>query len=82
MLVLIWLVFSHLYLFRLIVLLTYVFICSNNLLSSSVDGVTTGTYNFVCVILNVAFAGLLTAATVGFATGSASLVALLLVTKV
>ena len=43
---------------------------------------TTGTYNFVCVILNVAFAGLLTAATVGFATGSASLVGLLLVTKV
>ena len=37
---------------------------------------TTGTYNFVSVFLNVAFVGLLTAATEGLALGSASLVAL------
>ena len=41
---------------------------------------TTGTYNFVSVILNVASIGLLTAATAGFALASASLVALLVIT--
>ena len=47
------------------------------MLSSPVDKVTTGTYNLVSVILNVAFAGLLTAPTAGFA----SLVALLVNTQ-
>ena len=39
------------------------FNCSKSLLSSSVDKVTTGTYNFVSFILNVAPVGLLTATT-------------------
>ena len=42
---------------------------------------TAGTYNFVSFILSVAFVGLLTAATVGLAPGSASLVALLVITQ-
>ena len=42
---------------------------------------TTGTYNFVSFILNVAFVGLLTAATARSASGSASLVALLVITQ-
>ena len=42
------------YLFHLIVLLNPDFNCSKKLLSSFVDKVTTGTYNFVSVILNVA----------------------------
>ena len=42
---------------------------------------TTGTYNFVSFILNVTFVGLLTAATAGSASGSASLVALLVITQ-
>ena len=37
----------------------------------------TGTYNFMPVILNVTFVGLLTAATAAFTSGSASFVALL-----
>ena len=41
---------------------------------------TTGTYKFVSVIFNVAFIGLLPAATAGLASGSASLVALLVIT--
>ena len=41
----------------------------------------TGTYNFVSFILNVTFVGLLTAATAGSASGSASLVALLVITQ-
>ena len=40
---------------------------------------TTRAYNFVSFILNVAFVGLLTAATAGTASGSASLVALLVI---
>ena len=55
------------------------FNCSNNLLPSSVHKMTTGRYNFVSVILNTAFVGLLTAATAGLASGSASLVALLVI---
>ena len=47
-----------------------------NLLLSSVDKVTTGTYNFVSSILNVAFVGLLTTD-----TGSASLVVLLVISQ-
>ena len=43
-------------------------------MSYCVDKVTTGTYNFVSVILNVVFVGLLTGASAGFASGSASLV--------
>ena len=40
-----------------------------------------GTYNFVSFNLNVAFVGLLTAATAGSASGSASLVALLVIAQ-
>ena len=54
------------------VILNPVLNCSKNLLSSLVERVTTGTYNFVSVILNVAFVGLSIAATAGFASGSAS----------
>ena len=42
---------------------------------------TTGKYSLVSVTLNVAFVGLLTAATAGSASGSASLVALLFITQ-
>ena len=42
---------------------------------------TTGTYNFVSFILNVPFSGLLTASTAGSASGSASLVTLLVITQ-
>ena len=72
---------SDLYLFQLIVLLNPVFNCSKSLLSSSVDKVTTRTCNFVSVVLNVAFIGLLTAATAGLASGSASHFALLVNTQ-
>ena len=65
----------------MIVLLNPAFNCSNNLLSSSVVKVTTGTYNFVSVILNVVFVGLLTAATAGSVSGSTSLFVLLVVTQ-
>ena len=81
MLVSAWLVTCNLYLLHLIVLLNPVFNCSYNLLSSSVDKVTTGTYSFVYFILNVAFVGLLTTATVASASQSASLVALLVITQ-
>ena len=52
-------------------------------MSFSFDKVTTGTYNFVSVILNVAFVGLSIAATAGFPpwAGTASLVALLVNTQ-
>ena len=81
MLVLVWLVISDLYLFHLIVLSNPNLNCSNNLWSSLVDGVTTDTYNFVSVILNIAFVGLLTAATAGFASVTASLAVLLAITQ-
>ena len=42
---------------------------------------TNGTYNFVSFILNIAPVGLLILATAGFASGSASLVALLVITQ-
>ena len=42
---------------------------------------TTATYSFVSFILNVAFVGLLTAATARSESGSASLVALLVITQ-
>ena len=42
---------------------------------------TTGAYNFVSFTLNVAFVRLLTAVTAGSAPGSASLVALLVITQ-
>ena len=41
----------------MIVLLNPVFNCSKILLSFSADKVTTGTYNFVSAIVNVAFVG-------------------------
>ena len=43
--------------------------------------VTTRTYNFVSIILNIALIGLLTAANTGSTSGSASLVALLVNTQ-
>ena len=75
----VWLVISDLYLFHLIILLNPVLYFSKSALSFLVDNVTIGTYNFTSVILIVAFAGLLTAATAGFPpwAGTASLVALL-----
>ena len=42
------------YLFQLITLLKPDFNCSNNFALSCVDKITTGTYNFVSVIANVA----------------------------
>ena len=42
---------------------------------------TTGRYNFVSIILNVAFVGLLISTTEGSASGLAFLVALLVITK-
>ena len=81
MLVLLSLVISDLHLFHLLVLLNRVFNCCKSLLSSSVDKVTTGTYYLVSLILNVAFDGLLIAATAGLALGLASFVALLVVTE-
>ena len=42
---------------------------------------TTATYNFASLILNVAFVGLLTAATAGSVSRYASLVALLVITQ-
>ena len=80
-LVLLSLVISDLHLCHLILLLNPVFNCSKSLLSSSVDKVTTATYYFVSSILNVAFVGLLIAATAGLALGLASFVALLVVTE-
>ena len=62
-------------------LLNPVFNCSKSLLSFSVDKLTTKTYKFVSVILNVAFVGLSIAATAGPASGSTSLVALLVNTQ-
>ena len=47
-----------LYLFHLIGLLNPVFNCSKNFISSSFYKATTGTYNFISVILNFAFSGL------------------------
>ena len=41
----------------------------------------TGTYKFVSFILNVTFVGLLTTATAGSASGSASLIGLLFLQK-
>ena len=51
------------------------------LLLSPVDKVTNGRYNLVSDILSVAFVGSLTASIAGFASGSASLVALLVNTQ-
>ena len=48
---------SDLYLLHLIVFLNPVLNCSKSVLSFSVDKVTTGTYSFVTVILNVPFVG-------------------------
>ena len=81
MLILAWFDISDLFLFHVIVRLNLVFSCSNNLLSSSVDKVATGAYDFVSAILNVAFVGLLTRATAGSASGSASLVIFLVITQ-
>ena len=81
LLFLVWLVISDLYLLHLVVLLNPVLNSSKSFLSFSVDKITTGTYNFVSIILNVAFVGLSVAATAGFAWGSTSLVALLVNTQ-
>ena len=71
------------YLFHLIVFLNTFFNSSNNVLSSYVNKVTTGTYTLVPVILNVASVGLSTSATAGLPPreGTASLVALPVNTK-
>ena len=61
----------------MIVLLNPVFNCSKSLFSFSADRVTTGTYNFVSFIFNVAPVVLLLA----FTPGAAFLVALLVTTQ-
>ena len=66
-----------LYLFHLIDFLNPVFNCYKGLLSSSVNKVTTATYNFASSVLNVAFIGLWTEATAGSASRSVSSVVLL-----
>ena len=70
-------------LFHLIVLLNPVFNCSNNLISFSVAKVTTGTYNFVSFILNVAPVVLLILAPAGLSpyAGTTSFVDLLVTTQ-
>ena len=65
----------------MIVLLNPAFNYSKSLLSFSADKVTTVTYNLQSVILKIAFVGLLIPATAGSASGSASLVALLVITQ-
>ena len=77
MLLLVCLDISDLYLFHLTVLLNPAFNCYNKLLSPWTDKVMVNTYNLVSVILNVAFVELLIPAIAGFASGSTSLVALL-----
>ena len=74
MLVLLWVVTADLYSFYLIVLLNADFNCIKTLLSSSVDRMTTGTYNFVSVILNVGFVGAFIAGIAGSALGLAACV--------
>ena len=69
------------YLFHLIVLLNLVFNFSQILLSSWADKVTTGTYSFVSVILNVAFNGSLIPSNAGLASGTALQYALLVNTQ-
>ena len=61
----------------MIVLLNLVFNCSKSLLSFSADKVTTVTYNLQSVILKAAFVELLILSTAGSASGSSSLIALL-----
>ena len=73
----VWLAIFDFYLFYLIVPLNSVLNYSKSVLPFSVNKLTTGTYNFVSVILNVGFVGLLIVATAGFTSGFASLVALL-----
>ena len=72
MLVLVCLAISYLYLFHFIVLSNPDFSCSKNLLSSCVERVTTGTYNFASPILNVAFVGAFISGIAGLALGSAA----------
>ena len=81
MLILVEVVIPDLYLFHFIVLLNPTFNCSEILMSSLVDKVTTVTYNVVSFISNIEFVRLLTAAPGGFTSGSASLVALLVITQ-
>ena len=61
----------------MIVLLNIVFNCSKSLLSFSADKVTTVTYNLQSVILKAEFVELLILSTAGSASGSSSLIALL-----
>ena len=68
-------------LFHLIVLLILLLIVPRVFLSFSVNKVTPRTYNFVSVILNVAFVGLSIATTARFASGSGSFVALFVNTQ-
>ena len=68
---------SDLYLFHLIDFLNPVFNCYKGLLLSSVDKLTTMTYNLASSVLNVVFIGLWTEANAGSASRSVSLVVLL-----
>ena len=63
------------------VLLNPVFNLFKSLLSFSADKVTAETYKLQSVILKVAFVGLLILSTAGLASGSPSLVALLINTQ-
>ena len=74
LLVLVYLVLSDLYLFHFKVILNPDFICSKSL-SSPVVKVTTGTYNAISFILDVASVEILTVASTRSALGSTSLVA-------
>ena len=76
---LVWLDIFDLYSFHLIVLSNPAFNCSKSLLPFSANKVTIGTYNFVSFVLKVVFVGLLILSTAGSASGSASLVALLVI---
>ena len=78
-LVLLWLVISDLHLFHLIVLLNLDFNDFKKL--SFVDKVTTGTYNFVPVILNVVLDGACIAGLAGLSPWGALVVCVLILVK-
>ena len=72
---------SDLYLFHDIVLLNAVFNCCNKLSTSSSDKVTTGTYNFVSVILNLVHIGQTISVNLRAASESEFLLTLLFITQ-
>ena len=81
MLVLACVLISNLYLFHLIILLNPIFNYSIDLLSFSLDRVTTGRYNFASVIANIAPIGALMSGTGGSALGSVSYVVSSVITQ-